>query len=99
MHCYVIINNTSQYGDSQIIVPKNSDNKCILKVKGGTDKKNTVNVLVGELNLESLRNFQLYEDNVKNDEEKYKPLPAGYPIEERCSDLSNNNQNNLPENA
>ena len=99
LHCYVIINNTSQYGDSQIIVPKNSDNKCILKVKGGTDKKNTVNVLVGELNLESLRNFQLYGDNVKNDEEKYKPLPAGYPIEERCFDLTNNNQNDLSENA
>ena len=99
LHCYVIINNTSQYGDSQIIVPKNSDNKCILKVKGGTDKKNTVNVLVGELNLESLRNFQLYGDCVKNDEEKYKPLPAGYPIEERCSDLTNNNQNDLSENA
>lgn len=75
MHCYVVLCNTSQYGDSQIVAPKDTESKFILKVKGGTDDKNPINILVGHLDTKALREYQLYAD----EKHKFKPLPAGYP--------------------
>ena len=75
MHCFVILCNTSQYGDSQIVAPKDTESKFILKVKGGTDDKNPINILVGHLDTKALREYQLYAD----EKHKFKPLPAGYP--------------------
>ena len=76
LHCYVIVNNVSQYGDSQIIAPKETESKFILKVKGGTNAQCPVNVLVGDIDISALRTFQKYNDKSSN----YKPLPAGYNI-------------------
>lgn len=76
LHCYVIVNNVSQYGDSQIIAPKETESKFILKVKGGTNAQCPVNVLVGDIDISALRTFQKYNDQSSN----YKPLPAGYNI-------------------
>ncbi|MBP5667120.1 MAG: RNA-directed DNA polymerase [Salinivirgaceae bacterium] len=75
MHCFVILCNTSQYGDSQIVAPKETEKKFILKVKGGTDDKNPINILVGHLDVKALREYQLYAD----EKHKFKPLPADYP--------------------
>ena len=75
LHCFVILCNTSQYGDSQIVAPKDTESKFILKVKGGTDEDTPINILVGHLNIKALREYQLYAD----EKHKFKPLPADYP--------------------
>lgn len=75
LHCYVILCNTSQYGDSQIVAPKDTESKFILKVKGGTDEDTPISILVGQLNIKALREYQLYAD----EKHKFKPLPADYP--------------------
>ena len=74
LHCYVIQVNTSQFGDSKIIAPKKSDEMTILNIKGGDD-----NILIGEVNIEELREFQRKETLYLEDKDKtYKTLPPAF---------------------
>lgn len=74
LHCYVIQVNTSQFGDSKIIAPKKSDEMTILNIKGGDD-----NILIGEVNIEELREFQRKETLYLEDKDKtYKTLPPDF---------------------
>ena len=74
LHCYVIQVNTSQFGDSKIIAPKKSDEMTILNIKGGDD-----NILIGEVNIEELREFQRKETLYLEDKDKtYKTLPPNF---------------------
>lgn len=74
LHCYVIQVNTSQFGDSKIIAPKKSDEMTILNIKGGDD-----NILIGEVNIEDLREFQRKETLYLEDKDKiFKTLPPDF---------------------
>lgn len=74
LHCYVVQVNTSQFGDSKIIAPKKSDEMTILNIKGGDD-----NILIGEVNIEELREFQRKETLYLEDKDKtYKTLPPNF---------------------
>ena len=55
LHCYCIQVNTAKYGDSRITQPAKSEEKDILKVKGGINST----VLIDTLDIKSLRDFQI----------------------------------------
>lgn len=76
LHCYIAQVNTSQYGDSRLTQPSETARKDLMKLKGG--KNNTV--LVEELNIKALREFQLkYFERIKADNDSsFKPLPPDW---------------------
>ncbi|MBK9334034.1 MAG: hypothetical protein IPM96_16920 [Ignavibacteria bacterium] len=76
LHCYIAQVNTSQYGDSRLTQPTKSAKKDLMKLKGG--KNDTI--LVEELNLSSLREFQLkhYERIKADNDETFKPMPPDW---------------------
>ena len=76
LHCYIAQVNTSQYGDSRLTQPSESARKNLLSLKGG--KNDTV--LVQELNIKSLREFQLkYFERIKADNDNiFKPVPPDW---------------------
>lgn len=77
MHCFCVQVNTSGYGDSRITQPSKTVTKDILKVKGG---KNST-VLIGELNVKKLREFQLKNYELQKDDSSFKPTPPNYDKE------------------
>ena len=80
LHCYAVQVNASQYGDSKIVQPKKQYEKDILKIKGGEN----ASLLVGEINIDALRSFQLKnhlgQKNVIKG--KYKYTPPGLNTED-----------------
>lgn len=74
IHAYIAQVNTSQYGDSRLTKPSSSATKDILKLKGG--KNDTV--LIGEIDLKSLRTFQRKNYNQTKEDKEFKPLPPDY---------------------
>lgn len=76
LHCYIAQVNTSQYGDSRLTQPSETARKDILKLKGG---KNDA-ILVGEIAVEALREFQLkYFERIKADNDNsFKPVPPDW---------------------
>ncbi len=72
IHAYIAQVNTSQYGDSRLTRPSSSATKDILKLKGGINDT----VLIGQINLKSLRKFQSKKGNISRKE--FKPLPPDY---------------------
>ena len=76
LHCYLILNNVSQYGNSQIVAPKNKENKFLLKTVRGTTRKNIITIETAELDIKGLRLFQRYQQ--QDAEKSFKPLPFGY---------------------
>lgn len=74
LHCFVIQVNTSQFGDSKIIAPKKSNEMTILNIKGGDD-----NILIGDVNIQELRDFQRKETLYLEDKDKiFKTLPPDF---------------------
>lgn len=76
LHCYIAQVNTSQYGDSRLTQPSESARKNLLNLKGG--KNDTV--LIQDLNIKSLREFQLkYFERIKADNDNiFKPVPPDW---------------------
>ncbi|MES0503140.1 RNA-directed DNA polymerase [Bacteroides fragilis] len=79
LHCFFVQANSSQYGDSRIVQPAKSDFKNMISVKGG---KHPV-VLIDELQIDKLRDFQNKEYNLQKeliDKEKthLKPTPPDF---------------------
>ena len=75
LYCYVVLNNVSQHGSSQIVAPKKQENKILLKVIRGTTEKNQTTIETADLDIRGLRLFQKYGENNKDE---FKPLPAGF---------------------
>lgn len=75
LHCYVVMVNSSEYGDSKIIAPRKNEDRTIVQVKGGEN----VTLLKASLDIEELKAFQKmpYDPNDKS----FKPKPAGYETE------------------
>ncbi len=76
LHCYIAQVNTSQYGDSRLTQPSESATKDLLKLKGGMNDT----VLIGEININLLREFQLkYFERTKADNDNaFKPTPPDW---------------------
>lgn len=72
LHVYVAQSNTSKYGDCEIIQPKKKDEMIITNIKGGINH----NLLVGEIDIESLREFQLL-DYGSQEGKGFKLTPPG----------------------
>ena len=72
LHCYVVYSNTSEFGCSRIIQPTRHEMRNLGQIGGG---KNST-LIVGELDIESLSNFQSH--GYDPDDYRYKPLPPGF---------------------
>lgn len=93
IHCYCIQINTSEYGDSRIVQPSKTDNKDIVRMKGGED----VSILTGVIDVKQLRYFQYYKYKpIKEEECDFKPTPPQFnkqivhmKIDKRVVDILN----------
>ena len=74
IHAFIIQVNTSDYGDSKIVQPTSTTEKTIVQVKGGL---NSV-VLVSDLKVDELRDYQLKGYPVQTFDSNYKFTPPGY---------------------
>jgi len=89
LHCYIAQVNTSQFGDSRLTQPSESARKDLMKLKGG--KNDTV--LVEDLNITALREFQLkYFERIKADnDDSFKPVPPDWNRNDVNSRIDNKN--------
>ena len=60
VHCYFVHVNDSVLGDNRIIQPSSTNNKNILQISGGINNV----VLVGEIDIKKLREFQIKDYNL-----------------------------------
>ncbi len=77
LHCYCVQVNTSNYGDSRIIAPTGSVKKDLVQVKGGLNDV----VLLSEINIKSLREFQFKEYELQKNDNQFKPTPPDFDTE------------------
>ena len=71
LHVFVAQSNTSIYGDCEILQPTNKDNMIMACIKGSQNN----NLLIEEINIESLRDFQLQDYKLQKEENIYKITP------------------------
>ena len=77
LHIFVAQSNTSIYGNCEILQPSSKDSMVLASIKG---EKNS-NLLIEEIDIESLRNFQLQKYYLQKRENNiYKPTPSGMDI-------------------
>lgn len=74
IHCFIVQVNSSDFGDSKVIMPSKSEEKTLVQVKGG---ENTV-VLVSQLPIKSLRDFQLAGYVVQQGDKRFKFTPPSF---------------------
>ncbi|MDD1701807.1 MAG: RNA-directed DNA polymerase [Methanoregula sp.] len=72
LHCYVVQVNCSEFGDSRITQPTNTERMDILRVSGGENST----ILVGSLPIGELRHFQYLE--YAEQDKRFKPTPPGF---------------------
>lgn len=74
LHVYVAQVNNSVYGDSRLTQPTKTEKKDIIKLKGGDNDT----ILVGQMDISLLREFQrkLYE--LTKDDKSFKPVPPDF---------------------
>jgi hypothetical protein len=89
LHCYIAQVNTSQFGDSRLTQPTESARKDLLRLKGG--KNDTI--LVEEMNINQLREFQLkHFERIKADNDtSFKPMPPAWNRNEVNKRINNEN--------
>ncbi len=74
IHAYIVQVNNRNYGDSRIRAPyKNDWERDIVQVRGGKHDY----LIVGEINIEKLREFQSYNISPNKD---FKPVPTGFKM-------------------
>lgn len=76
VHCYCVQVNTSDYGDSRITKPSKTEEKDIIRTKGGINST----ILVCNVDINELREFQLKEYALQKGS-KFKPTPPGFNTE------------------
>lgn len=74
LHCYFVQANTSDYGDSRIIEPRETNRMNPVRVKGG---QNNV-VLKYEINIKELRKFQSKRLLFQLDDKSFKTTPPDF---------------------
>ncbi|QXU48776.1 hypothetical protein KYG33_18630 [Chryseobacterium sp. D764] len=84
LHCYVAQVNTSNYGDTRLTQPKETAIKDIMRLKGGINDT----ILVGEISIKKLRDFQRIKSSI-NTSKEYKPLPPNFSLQEVLKRIKN----------
>ena len=74
LHCYCIQSNSSDYGDSRVIVPSKTEQRDMLRTKGGLNHT----ILTGVLDISALRDFQRKEYELQREDKRFKPTPPGF---------------------
>lgn len=77
IHCFCIQVNSSEYGDSRITKPSKSEEKDIIRTKGGINSS----ILVEDINILELRDFQLKEYSLQQKDKKFKATPPTFDKE------------------
>lgn len=78
LHVFMAQVNTSQYGDTRLSQPVETAKKDILRLKGGTNDA----ILVAELDIKSLREFQRKKFSLTHVSKEFKPLPPDFSLED-----------------
>ena len=79
IHAYIIQVNTSEYGDSRITQPSDSNTKDILKIKGGDN----VSLITSSINILDLREFQKLNYTLQQGNKNFKYTPPKFEILDR----------------
>lgn len=74
LHCYCIQVNSSDYGDSRITKPSKSEDKDLLRTKGGINS----NILIETINIHDLREFQVKGFSMQQEADTFKVTPADF---------------------
>jgi predicted amidohydrolase/bacterioferritin (cytochrome b1) len=73
-HVFIAQSNDSNCGDSRLVAPRKTELRDIVRIKGGRNTE----IIVGEIDVVSLRNFQLRDYSITQAEAQFKPLPPGF---------------------
>lgn len=73
LHCYCVQVNSSDFGDSRIVAPKDSVLKDLIKTKGGQNSC----ILVDIIDIKALRDFQMLAYPLQKKDGRFKPSPPG----------------------
>lgn len=74
VHCYFAQVNNSKHGDNRIVAPKSTVKKNILQITGGQNDT----LLIGEIDIKKLREFQLKDYNLQQNDKSFKPTPPEF---------------------
>jgi hypothetical protein len=74
LHCYFVQANTSEYGDSRVVEPKETEKMNPVRVKGG---ENNV-ILRYELDIQKLRDFQIQRLPYQMEDKTFKTTPPDF---------------------
>lgn len=74
LHCYCVQVNSSNYGDSRITKPSKTEDKDIIRTKGGINST----ILIDEIDIKSLRDFQFKEFELQKQIDTFKPTPPEF---------------------
>lgn len=73
LHCYCVQANSSDYGDSRIVAPRDSASRDIIRTKGGLNAC----ALIEVIDIKALRDFQMLEYPLQKQDRRFKPSPPG----------------------
>ena len=90
LHCFFIQVNTSQYGDSRIVSPSKTETMNILRTKGGKNET----LLVQDIHIDALRNFQLLSHSGQSQSDRFKLTPPDFQRAEVQSRINNEHPSN-----
>lgn len=85
LHCYCVQVNSSSYGDSCVIQPSETYKKAILRTKGGENSS----VLIGEVDVDKLRRFQIQEYEKQKQDGSFKQTPPYFEKEKALYKIQN----------
>lgn len=85
IHSYFAQVNTSNYGDTRLTRPSKTAIKDILRLKGGDNDA----ILVAQININSLREFQRTKFAFSKDSVNYKPLPPDFNVKNVINRIEN----------
>lgn len=85
LHIFVAQSNTSIYGNCEIIQPTKKDFMTIASIKGGLND----NLLIGDIDIEKLREFQLLDNNLQKGK-YFKLTPPGIDPNKVKNRINNN---------
>ena len=74
LHCFCIQANSSDYGDSRVMSPSSVEKRDLIKTKGG---KNSA-ILVDDIDIYALREFQRKEYELQRHDVTFKPTPPNF---------------------
>lgn len=85
LHCYIAQVNTSQFGDSRLTQPTKTERKDLMKLKGGINDS----ILVTEIDVHKIREFQRQTFEITREKEEFKPLPPDYDVDDVIKRINN----------